>query len=307
MDIKLTQNASHPITGVKYANLQFAYTLSRFQNTGSATGAGTVASADQDFINASLDNRNPGRFTGDASLDRTHQFNIGGYLDLPAGFRFGMISHFWSPLAALPSISVTAGTAEIFQTDFTGDGTVGDPLPLGINSDGSFKLAKVGAFSRSIGAKGLTNAIDNYNANISGHVITPAGQALVNANLFTQAQLLALGATPPALAPTAPNNVSYGWLKTTDMEVSWVGHFLHERLTVQPSIGFYNVFNFANFDSPGNALSGLLGLAANGPALGSSISGASAGTVRSDRIGVGSGLFQFGQPRLIEWGLKFQF
>jgi hypothetical protein len=307
MDIKLTQNASHPITGVKYANLQFAYTLSRFQNTGSATGAGTVASADQDFINASLDNRNPGRFTGDASLDRTHQFNIGGYLDLPAGFRFGMISHFWSPLAALPSISVTAGTAEIFQTDFTGDGTVGDPLPLGVNSDGSFKLANVGAFSRSIGAKGLTNAIDNYNANISGHVITPAGQALVNANLFTQAQLLALGATPPALAPTAPNNVSYGWLKTTDMEVSWVGHFLHERLTVQPSIGFYNVFNFANFDSPGNALSGLLGLAANGPALGSSISGASAGTVRSDRIGVGSGLFQFGQPRLIEWGLKFQF
>jgi hypothetical protein len=307
LDIKLTENTSHPFTGVKYANFQFSYTLSRFQNSGSATGPGTVASADQDFINASLDNRNPLRFTGDASLDRTHQFNIGGYLDLPMGFRFGMINHFWSPLAALPSLSVTAGPAEIFQTDFTGDGTVGDPLPLGVNSDGSFKLANVGAFSRSLGANGLTNAINNYNANISGKTITPAGQALVNAQLFTQAQLIALGATPPALAPTAPNNVSYGWLKATDMEVSWVGHFLHERLTVQPSIGFYNVFNFANFDSPGNALSGLLGLASNGPALASSISGAQAGTVRSDRIGVGSGLFQYGQPRVIEWGLKLQF
>jgi hypothetical protein len=307
MDIKLTQNVSHPFTGVKYANFQFSYSLSRFQNSGSATGPGTVASADQDFINSALDNRSPLRFTGDASLDRTHQFNIGGYVDLPAGFRLGMINHFWSPLAALPSLSVTAGAGEIFQTDFTGDGTIGDPLPLGVNSNGSFKLANVGAFSRSLGAKGLTNAIDNYNTNISGHAITPAGQTLVGAGLFSEAQLIALGATPPALAPTAPNNVSYGWLKATDMEVSWVGHFLHERLTVQPSIGFYNVFNFANFDSPGNALSGLLGLASHGPALASSISGAQAGTVRSDRIGVGSGLFQFGQPRVIEWGLKLQF
>jgi len=312
-DIKVTQNVSHPFSGIKYANFQFAYTLSRFQNSGSATGAGTVASADQDFINASLDNRNPLRFTGDASLDRTHQFNIGGYVDLPAGFRFGMINHFWSPLAALPSISVTAGPSQIFQTDFTGDGTVGDPLPLGVSADGSFKLANVGAFSRSIGSRGLTNAINNYNTAISGQTITPAGQALVACGLacggggFTQANLIALGATPPALSPTAANNVSYGWLKATDMEVSWVGHFLHERLTVQPSIGFYNIFNFANFDSPGNALSGLLQIAANGPAPANSISGASAGTVRSDRIGVGSGLFQFGQPRVIEWGLKLQF
>ena len=312
-DIKLTQNASHPVKYVKYANLQFAYTLSRFQNSGSATGAGTVASADQDFINASLDNRNPLRFTGDASLDRRHQFNIGGYLDLPAGFRLGMINHFWSPLAALPSLSVTAGPGEIFQTDFTGDGTVGDPLPLAMNADGTFKLAKVGAFSRSLGAAGLTNAIDNYNSSISGKTITPAGQTLVACGIacggggFTEANLIALGATPPALAPTAPNNVSYGWLKATDMQVSWVGHFWQERLTVQPSIGFYNIFNFANFDSPGNALSGLLGLAANGPASASSISGAQAGTVRSDRIGVGSGLFQYGQPRVIEWGLKLQF
>ena len=314
MDIKLTQNVNHPFTGVKYANFQFAYTLSRFQNSGSATGAGTVASADQDFVNASLDNRNPLRFTGDASLDRTHQFNVGGYADLPLGFRLGTVMHFWSPLAALPSLSVTAAPGEIFQTDFTGDGTVADPLPLSVNADGSLNLAKVGAFSRSLGAQGLTNAINNYNTNIAGHTITPAGQSLVACGAqcggggFTEANLIALGATPPALAPTAANNVQYGWLKATDIQISWVGHAFHERLTIQPSVGIFNVFNFSNFDSPGNALSGLLGLAANGPASASSISGASSTDPnRSDRIGVGSGLFQFGQPRLIEWGLKLQF
>ena len=160
-----------------------------------------------------------------------------------------------------------------------------------------------------MGPGGLTAAINNYNNNISGKVLTPAGQALLNAPLgFTQADLIALGATPPALAPTAPNNVGYGWLKTMDVQLSWIGHPGHERLTIQPSVGFYNVFNFANFDSPGNALSGLLGLAANGPAPASSISGASSTDPnRSDRIGVGSGLFQFGQPRVIEWGLKFTF
>jgi Carboxypeptidase regulatory-like domain len=309
MDIKLTQNLNNPIKGVKYANFQFSYTLSRFQNSGSASGPGTVASADQDFVNASLDNRNPLRFTGDASLDRTNQFNLGGYVDLPKGFRLGTVAHFWSPLAALPSLSVTAGPAQIFQTDFTGDGTVADPLPLSVNPNGSFNLANVGAFSRSLGAAGLTAAINNYNTNIAGKVLTPGGQALLSAPLgFTQADLIALGATPPALAPTAPNNVAYGWLKTMDVQFSWVGRFWHERLTIQPSVGFYNVFNFANFDSPGNALSGLLGLAANGPASASSISGASSTDPnRSDRIGVGSGLFQFGQPRVIEWGLKFSF
>src|ERR1700721_1230561 len=114
-DIKVTQNVSHPFAGVKYANFQFAYTLSRFQNSGSATGAGTVASADQDFINASLDNRNPLRFTGDASLDRTHKFNIGGYVVLPAGFRLGMINHFWPPLPAPPSLSVQRGPPQFFR------------------------------------------------------------------------------------------------------------------------------------------------------------------------------------------------
>ena len=62
----------------------------------------------------------------------------------------------------------------------------------------------------------------------------------------------------------------------------------------------FNLFNFANFDSAANALTGQL----NGNA------GSINGTVqagRPDRIGAGTGVFAFGAPRTIEWGLKLQF
>ena len=89
-------------------------------------------------------------------------------------------------------------------------------------------------------------------------------------------------------------------MRTTDLQVSWVGHFWGERLSLTPSIGFYNVFNFVNFDSAGNTLSGAL----NGQA------GSINGTVQSDRsnrIGNGSGVYGLGAPRVIEWGLRFDF
>jgi hypothetical protein len=36
------------------------------------------------------------------TFPRTHQFNLGGYADLPLGFRIGILSHFWSPFALTP-------------------------------------------------------------------------------------------------------------------------------------------------------------------------------------------------------------
>jgi len=69
---------------------------------------------------------------------------------------------------------------------------------------------------------------------------------------------------------------------------------------VIPSVSIFNTFNFANFDSAANALTGQL----NGTA------GSINGTVydgRPDRIGAGTGVFAFGAPRTIEWGLKLNF
>jgi hypothetical protein len=313
MDLKLTQNVRHPFTGVKYLNFQATYTLSRYVNAGSTTSGAAISGGDADFLSLSLDNRNPLALSGPGSLDRTHQFNFGGFADLPAGFRLGVISHVWSPFAATPSVlpvnaSVFQGApGGIFNTDFLGTGQIGLPLPKGVNSScGSvggecdYNLYDVGAFGRQIGVAGLANAVSKYNANIGGILPTPAGQALINSDVFTLAQLQGLGGVAPAISPVVPGEVGLGWLKAFDLEFSWVGHAFHEKLAITPSVSVFNLFNFSNFDSAANALLGQL----NGS------TGSINGTVqagRPDRIGAGTGVFAFGAPRTVEWGLKLQF
>jgi len=312
MDIKLVQNVNHPVRGVKYLNMQFTYTLSRFVNTGSANGLGnpgTPENSDQDFIDTALDFRDTGRFIGPNGLDRLHQFNLGGYADLPFGFRLGLVSHFWSPLAVTPLLDVSPGPGSIFETDFTGDGTVNDPLPKAqtdascgtVGGSCNYVTYKTGAYGRGLSPSGLGNAINNYNSNINnGTNVTPAAQALVNAGLITPAQLALLGSGLQGITPTVPGADPLSWMKTTDAQVSWVGKFWHERLTLTPSVGFYNVFNFVNFDAAGNTMSGALGGSAGSIGYTNSSN-------RSNRIGNGSGVYGLGAPRVIEWGLKLNF
>jgi hypothetical protein len=311
MDIKWVDNVNHPFTGVKYLNFQATYTLSRFTNSGGINAlfpGGTPGTSDQDFIPISLDNRNPLIYTGDSSLDRRHQFNFGGYAQVPGGFQLGIVSHFWSPLAVTPFVNETAGPGAIYQSDFTGDGTPGDPLAIAQTSAScgtvggacNFSTYKVGAFGRSLSPGGLGNAITSFNNNIAGKTITPAGQALVNAGLLTEAQLITLGATPQAIPSVVAGQVPLSWMKAFDAELSWRHSFLHERLTIMPSVSFFNLFNFANFDSPLDILAGGLSGAPG------SISGTTA-VGRTDRIGTGTGVFALGSPRAIEWGLKLNF
>jgi hypothetical protein len=313
LDLKLVQNVQHPFRGVKYLNFQGTYTFSRYVNAGSIGSGANAAGGDADFGSTGLNNRNPLSLIGPGALDRTHQFNFGGYGDLPLGFRLGLISHFWSPFAATPTVlpvasATNAGPTGIFTSDFIGSGQIGNPLPIDQTSSScgtmggecNYSLYNVGAFMRSIGPEGLTKAVANYNSTIGATLPTPAGQALINSGLFTLSQLQALGGVATPVSPVVPGQVGLGWLKAFDLEFSWVGHFFHERLTLQPSVNFYNLFNFSNFDSAANALAGQL----------SGTPGSINGTVqagRPDRIGAGTGVFAFGAPRTIEWGLKLQF
>jgi Carboxypeptidase regulatory-like domain len=296
LDIKLVDNVKSPVRGVKYLNFQFAYSLSRFTNCGAAltTSAGTSpAAADQDFVNPTIDNNKPCGFSGPSALDRTHQFSFGGYADLPGHFRLGTIFHFDSPLASALAVPVTGnGAGEIFSTDFTGDGTVGDPIPG----------TKQGAFMRSVSLGDLTNVVNNYNNTVANNP-TPAGNVLINNGLFTLAQLQALGGVAPALSPVVPGEVGLTWLKTFDMSLTWVGKVnVREReLSIQPSVSFYNLFNFANFNIPGNVLSGILTGGAG------SLNGTTFAGADSVRVGVGTGVFSLGAPRTIEFGLKLAF
>jgi Carboxypeptidase regulatory-like domain len=293
LQLKLTENINHPFRGTKALNFQVSYALSRFDNSGgnvTPDNIVTAASADQDFIIPALDQSNVNRYYGPSTLDRTHQLSFGGYLQTRYGFQFGLIAHFYSPLAnSLIVPNTGSGAGEIFRTDFTGDGTTQDPLPG----------TKVGEWMRGINASNINNYLINYNTFYSGRP-TPAGNVLIQNGLMTEAQLVALGGVAPAVPLAPANQVNYPWLRALDATIGW-NYSVKERLTIQPSVGFYNLFNMSNFDLPQNMMSGSLA------GTGGTINGTGPAEHFANRVGVGTGVYTLGAPRVIEFGLKLTF
>ncbi len=267
----------------KNMTTNFSYALSRFESSG----------GDQDFLSTSGFNDAPTKFFGPAGLDRTQQFSMSLGVDLPHGFRLNTISRISSPLSQSVFLPCNdCGSAEIFFTDLDGDGVIQDPLP-GTNR---------GSFGRQVkDAKRLNTLISAFNQQV-GAGLTPAGQALVSAGLFTQAQLRALGATfgggvPVDLAPA--NQVSLDSFINTDIRFSWT-YKVKERVSIQPLMEVFNLFNVANYDTPNGRLGATL------DASPGSINGTTPG-LRNNRYGIGSGSFSPGIPRAFQFGIRVDF
>lgn len=250
-----------------------SYALSRFNSS----------ALDQDFLSASINNDVPTQYYGPAGEDRLHQLGVSLIMDLPGHFQLATTSYFRSNGPSNPSLSANGTAADIFTSDLNGDGTTGDPLP-GANR---------GSFDRSFGVTGLNKLIATYNATIAG-TLTPAGQALVDAGLFTSDQLLALGAVAQTADPAPVGQKDNPLFYTTDVRLSW--HLkIRERLTISPTVDCFNIFNKTNAQGP---LSGIL---SDGPGT---INGT---TAYFTRVGAGSGSFSSGQPRAFQFGIRVSF
>ena len=302
LQLKLVQNLSDPFRGLKHADFQFSYALSRFN---------TMA-RDQDFLPVAFDYRDPGRYYGPGSLDRTHQFSFGGTFDLPHGPRLSLVGHFFSPLSNNLAVTNNGRAGENFFTDYLGDGASG---PFG-NNPHEIPGQQLGSWGRSVNPGNINAVVSRYNSTVAGTLL-PAAQALVQANLFSSDQLKSLGAVADVLAAAPSNQFGMTWLRTFDFKFSWPIK-VREGLTVEPSMSFYNLFNIANFNAPSSLLGGTVGEItscsfATGVSNCQGAPNSATGTpstqaaTNSLRVGTGTGGNISGAPRQMDFGLKITF
>ena len=290
----------NPIRYVRKLDTTISYTVSKYKtNIAEPNGSG----GDYSIMNVAESYSRPTRgYWGSSGMARTNQFTLSPTAELPHQLRLSLITQFASPLPLSVSVPQQDGggvAGEIFRSDLTGDGTLGDLLPSTIvGSTGKYSITN------------QNKIITYYNSTFAGK-LTPAGEALVGAGLFSGQQLVSLGAFSPLIQGLPARPATSTWLKTTDLRLSRPFQ-VSERVMLEPNISIFNVFNFANFGGPGNQLSGIL----NG-APGSSLNNASAGgfcgvstaicTSRLDRVEAGSGTFSNGAPRQMEFGLRVTF
>jgi len=305
-----TTAAMNPMRGVRRLDIAASYTYSKFEsNIASPDGSG----GDFSVLSVAEDYNSPhtGHF-GPSGLDRRNQISVAIAVQSRRGPKLSMISQLVSPLPLtvyLPQRNGGGVAGEIYRTDLTGDGTVGDVV-LGTSIGG------LGGYSGS----DLKKVIATFNTTYGG-ALGPAGGALVSthqvnnitiAPLMTTQQVSRLGATVPFINPELPGHFAEPtWLKTIDFRFSWplrVG----ERVQVEPTISAFNVFNLANFGGPGRQLSGILDGSPGSSSNNSSTAGFCGGapglcTSRLDRIVPGSGTYGYAAPRQVEIGVRVTF
>ncbi|HVR27820.1 MAG TPA: TonB-dependent receptor [Candidatus Polarisedimenticolia bacterium] len=292
LQVRLQQTLMRPTRGVRSLFWTANYSLSRFTSM--------VSDQDNPFGNfiAAKDNINLSRYEGPNGLDRTNMFTFMASMELPAGVKASVLTRVYSGLPATLSLPLSCScAAEIFRTDLTGDGTGGDVLP-GTN---------LGSFGRSVKLGDINKVISKFDSTVAGG-FTPAGQKLIDSGLFTASQLTALGAVIPSI-PLAPGGqVGIDNFVADDIRLSWrvPNHLLHipENIDLEPTLDVFNFVNKANFDPPnGISTSTLSGVLGGEPG---SLNGTTS-SERTNRYGLGSGVFSQGIPRAIQIGLQIAF
>ncbi len=305
-----TSSAANPLRRVQKIDLALSYTLSRYRtNIAEPNGSGgdySILTVAQDYDRPHLGH------LGSSGLDRTHQIVFMPTIETPCGLRISTIMLMASPLplsAYIPQADGGGVAGELFRSDVSGDGTVGDLV------NGTF-LGTTGKYTSGK----INEAIKQYNFNQAGQ-LTPAGFALVGPGLFSAPQLHTLGAYAPLISSCNPPDPACGlpgrpaaenWLKTIDLRLTWP-FAVGERFKVEPNFSVFNIFNLANFGGPGGQLSGIMD-GSPGTSLNNSTSPGVCGnnpavfcSSRLDRVLPGSGTYANGAPRQLEFGVRITF
>lgn len=303
LELNLREQKTHPFPGVQNSNFEVSYTLSKMVTT-------SKGGSDAFFTNSPWDYDNPTFYMGRGDLDHTHSLSFGGSFTFKYGPTLGLIAHFRSAAPSNLTLDNTSERDNIFQTDVLGDGArsavgTADLLP-GTNP---------GSFMHEYSAKSLKNLIDNYNSHYA-NTLTPAGKALVSAGLFTPQQLLQLNAVQQPIYNPGTVGYSNPMFKSLDASFSYPIKlkFISESASLEPAVAIYNAPNFANSSqstSFGNLITqanaGPDGSGAYGYANGDYSGGNNYTYKNQNRTQRGSGTFDQGGPRSMEFQLKFNF
>ncbi len=145
----------------------------------------------------------------------------------------------------VPALGGISGANALFTTDLNGDGGTGS-TPRGDLLPG----LRSGNWGRGVSSiQQLNQLIAAFNTNQAGKP-TPAGQALINASIFTQAQLVALKAVSPTIPlvpenipdPFASNpvNITMRITRPIKLENAYVVH----NLQIEPYLDIFNLINY---------------------------------------------------------------
>lgn len=291
LQVNWRQQARHPLKGIENSNFEVSYSLSRMVTTSAGGG-------DQFFTNYPYDYDNATLYMGPGSLDQTHNLSFGGSFTLKHGPQIGLIGHFRSAAPSNLLMDNLNGTAEIFRSDFTGDGTTGDPLPG----------TGPGDYMRAVHPNNLNKVINAYNSTYAGR-LTPAGKALVNAGLFTSDQLQQLDAVMQPMQPLQGKGWENPMFKGLDASFSYPIKlkFISESASLEPEIAIYNVANFTNYSTgpTGQLLNEEdFPIYSGGGYVNETLDPSLKDSTRQNR---GSGTFDQGAPRSMEFQLRFNF
>jgi hypothetical protein len=212
-----------------------SYTVGYSFSRNEATGGG----ARPEFIANSTDNRDYNSDFGPSGLDLKHNLTVSVSTGLIGGFQLDQIYRFSTSPPLNLFVPNNRGANGIFTADLNGDGGIGT-LPRGDLLPGT----NIGDLGRSIGSLAALNAaLQQYNSEYAGR-ITPHGQRLVSAGIFSEAQLIAIGAATPVI-PLVPDGAPdpFENLFTADYRLSRPIRIWKETWSLEPSFSVFNLFN----------------------------------------------------------------